>query len=575
MKRFSWIPAICVAVSLALTGCDRSETQPQRDAASRATERNREAEPIRVQPKESLIPANSPEIRNAKQDVDAFFANPTLLRIDLEISRSGLSALRRTHWENGQERPIATANVIEGGILYTNVAVHLKGAAGSFRSVDDKPAMTLSFGKFEPGQTFHGLRKISLNNSVQDPSYLCEKICREIFISAGVPVPRAAHALVTLNGRDLGFYVLLEGANSQFLKRHFDNVKGNLYDGGFCKDIRASMHLNSGDNPNDHSGLKALLSAVRGARPNFARLDQVLDIDRFVSMVALEMMLCHWDGYTMNRNNWRVFHDLDSNKMIFIPHGMDQMFDLGRQFDPGRTGLQHVSGDVARVLFSTREGQNRLQERIRQLYTKIFAGDPIASRVDEIVAGLRPVLLESHPEIARSLQQQANRLKQRIGRRGDTLRRQLGVPIQLTQFGADGILRLTGWKPSTVSGNPTLRQVNDPAGNPIMAITAGAGTSSASWRTVVVLGPGRYQFQGRVRVLDVTIEDGDNRGGAGLRISKGAMPPKLTGTSEWTDYKYAFAVEDEAADVELICELRGTQGEARFDPRSLRLVRLP
>ena len=27
---------------------------------------------------------------------------------------------------------------------------------------------------------------------------------------------------------------------------------------------------------------------------------------------AIEMMLCHWDGYTLNRNNWRVFHDLDS-----------------------------------------------------------------------------------------------------------------------------------------------------------------------------------------------------------------------------------------------------------------------
>jgi hypothetical protein len=37
--------------------------------------------------------------------------------------------------------------------------------------------------------------------------------------------------------------------------------------------------------------------------------------------MALEVMLCHWDGYCMNQNNWRIFHDLGANKMVFIAHG--------------------------------------------------------------------------------------------------------------------------------------------------------------------------------------------------------------------------------------------------------------
>jgi len=67
------------------------------------------------------------------------------------------------------------------------VAVHLKGAAGSFRQVDDNPALTLSFGKLSSGQRFHGLRKIHLNNSVQDPSFSTEDICGGMFHAAGVP----------------------------------------------------------------------------------------------------------------------------------------------------------------------------------------------------------------------------------------------------------------------------------------------------------------------------------------------------------------------------------------------------
>ena len=37
-------------------------------------------------------------------------------------------------------------------------------------------------------------------------------------------------------------------------------------------------------------------------------------------------MTWDWDGYVMNRNNYRVYHDLDTGKMVFFPHGMDQMF---------------------------------------------------------------------------------------------------------------------------------------------------------------------------------------------------------------------------------------------------------
>src|SRR6266705_2309347 len=57
------------------------------------------------------------------------FAGTNVLRIQIEIPQSGLNKLRQTGWGNGRERPIAMATVKEGGVLYTNVAVHLKGSA--------------------------------------------------------------------------------------------------------------------------------------------------------------------------------------------------------------------------------------------------------------------------------------------------------------------------------------------------------------------------------------------------------------------------------------------------------------
>ena len=39
--------------------------------------------------------------------------------------------------------------------------------------------------------------------------------------------------MVKLNQRNLGLYVLLEGWDKRFLKQHFKDARGNLYDGGY------------------------------------------------------------------------------------------------------------------------------------------------------------------------------------------------------------------------------------------------------------------------------------------------------------------------------------------------------
>src|SRR5580765_2905598 len=234
---------------------------------------------------------------------DYVFTNDSVVRIKIEIPKDGMATLRKYQWGwgGGGERQAVKATVREGETVYANVAVHLKGAAGSFQSIDQKPCLTLKFDKFVDGQRFHGLDKISLNNSVQDPSYLSEKICREMFEKAGVPVPRAGHATVELNGRALGLHVLTEGFDKQFLRRYFKNAKGNLYDGGFLTDITGELEKTSGANPKDRSDLKFLAEAASEPDPSkrLSRLEKVLDLDRFITYVAMDVMTCDWDGYAI------------------------------------------------------------------------------------------------------------------------------------------------------------------------------------------------------------------------------------------------------------------------------------
>jgi spore coat protein CotH len=506
--------------------------------------------------------------------VDDIFAGTNVLRIRILIPNSGISALRGTGWGNGQERPRVKAIVREGGRVYTNVEVHLKGAAGSFRPVDDNPGLTLNFEKEAPGQTFHGYHKISLNNSVQDRSYLTEKICRELFEAAGVPAPHAGFAKVELNGRDLGLRVMVEGYGKQFLKRYFTNTKGNLYDGGFVEDIDAGerLQVNSGENPQDHSGLQALINAVqiRDPQKRFEQLQQTLDMDRFLSYVAMDVMQCDWDGYAMNHNNWRLFHDQAVNKMVFLPHGLDQMFGVERS-TPECPILPHMSGRVAVAVLKTSEGKRRYLERMSELYTNVWHVQDILKRVDQLAAVIRPVIAETSPSVARYHDSEVENLKERITERDQSLRTQLASVQEQPKIQVNGTLPLSGWTRRTQSGNAEFRQEKSPEGQDLLYLAVN-GNTICSWRSRTMLEEGVYRFEGKVRTKNV--KTGSEPGGAGLRISGKAVVPELSGTQDWQKFGFPFRVPEGGGEIEVICELRATRGEAWFDTSTLRVVRL-
>src|SRR5512133_1847789 len=152
------------------------------------------------------------------------FADCAVHRCDITIEASDLKSLRE------EPRKFVPARLAADNVGFENVALHLKGSVGSFRPIDDKPGFTLDFCRFEDGRKFHGLRRIHLNNSVEDPSFVNERLGSDMFRAAGIPTPRVSHALVRLNGRNLGLYVLNEGFTEDFLSCYFRQPGRDLFE---------------------------------------------------------------------------------------------------------------------------------------------------------------------------------------------------------------------------------------------------------------------------------------------------------------------------------------------------------
>lgn len=532
---------------------------------------------------------------------DDLFTNSFVRHLRIEIPEQGMAILRVPvpRSRNASQRPAVSATVREGDRVWTNVAVHLKGSMGSFRPVTDKPALTLNFDRFAEGQRFHGLQKISLNNSVQDPSYTSEKVCREIFVAAGVPAPRADYATAELNGRQLGLFVLVEGWNKQFLRRYFTNVKGNFYDVGNSRDITKPGDAAFGDEPTNHTTLLALVKAA--SEPNhekrFARLVQTLDMDRFLTMHALDVMMWNWDGYGLNHNNYRVFHDVAANRIVFFPHGLDQMF-----WKPNGPIMTGRSGLVAKSLLETAEGRRLYLERFAQLRANVFDARAATNRIATLTARLRPALAKEGRGAVAQQQEAANELSALITARARDVDAQLESVKSFARLPLNETLPLTNWTTHRDLGDVSfITPTNSPLA---LRVQVNNRPSLGSWTTTVWLEEGRYRIEGRVKTRGVR---GDNSGdgGAGFRIwssrkdtrgaswgwfpygsardpRMGGLIPvftnapqqRLMGDTEWTTVTHEFELRQPLADLQIQCALQGSAGAAWFDLSSLKIRRV-
>ena len=362
------------------------------------------------------LPAQVRAQKPAKES-EAFFKEDKVLNLEIDIEKKELDALRR------EPRKYAKATLKDGDTVYAKIGIHVKGAAGSFRGIDDKPGLTLNMNKFDADKLFHGMDKWHLANSVQDPAYISELLCGELFRAAGVPASRVSFATVTINGRKRGLYYLKEGYDKHFIRLHFKNSDGNLYDGGFLREVDQPLQLlRTKEDVKDRADLKALAAAAREQNKDlrFQKLEKVLDMDKFISYLVLEVITWDWDGYPMNRNNYRIYHDPKRDKLVFIPSGMDQMF--GNPGGPIEVGFQ---GLIARAVMETPEGRKRYLARMAEIHKKVFVPETLIKRIDELQTRVQPALMALDKNAGRDFPNQLNRLRNAIRERSKAIERQL------------------------------------------------------------------------------------------------------------------------------------------------------
>ncbi len=490
-----------------------------------------------------------------------FFTDGRIRTFRITLEQPGLAVLEKN------DRSYVKATVTEGTNIYKDVGIHLKGM-GSFRPFNEKPSIAVKFDKYVEKQEFHGLSKLMLNNSSQDGTYFAEMMATQMFRDAGLPAARVAHAFVEVNGRPLGLYVAIEAMNKDFLKQYFRNTQGNLYE-AYLQDIDQHLDQDGGTDATqaDLTNLVAI-ATIKKPLERWNALQRVLEVDKYVSHLVLELFASHTDGYARNRNNYRLYHDPSTGRFNFLVHGLDWAYaDSGVSIDPPRSSI------ITKAVIQTPQGRQLYRERLRELYTNVFRVDVMTNRVSLAVANLKRAARNENE--AREFENYGNEMRNRIVARHRNIAEQLAKPEpKPLALDANGVAQLSGWKLKEAGDRWTQDEARID-GRSTFHIRAVKGDTIASWRTSVSLEEGSYRLQALARVAGVTALTNDVKlaNGAGLRVSGGKRTQQLLGSSDWMPLEYEFEVEAGGEEKELVCELRAREGEVWFDAASLKLVR--
>jgi spore coat protein H len=367
----------------------------------------------------NALPAWSAEGRSrgtnsASGKEDDPFAHPRVYHFKIELGDSALESLRK------QPHQYVKATLTEGTTTYSGVGIRVKGGTNA-PSIDKKPGLSVKFNEFAKGQAFHGHNRFLLNHSQSDPTYLAEAIAGDVFRAAGVPAGRVTFARVELNGRDLGLYVVGEAMNRDFLTQYFKKTKGNLYEGSNA-DITEKLEKDSGDSSSDQSDLRALAKAAQ--EPDLAerwkKLGQVLDLDRFLSFVAGEVLVWHQEGYALAHHEYRIYHDPASDHFVFLPHDIGHI--CAKTDGPI---IPEWQGLVAKAVISTPAGQKQYLERVAKVLNDAFKVDALQHRVDELATVVRPALAEGDATALKAFEAALPQLRDRMAKRAAFAQREL------------------------------------------------------------------------------------------------------------------------------------------------------
>lgn len=313
------------------------------------------------------------------------------------------------NWEDILDNPLDEeyheTSITFNGVTLDSIAIRTKGGS-SLRSVSQSTSERYSFkldiNEYVDGQKFFGLKKFTLQNSYNDPSYMREVIAYELLDEMGVATPKNSYVNFYVNGELFGLYLMVEAIDGEFLENNFANSNGDLYK----PDGTGSDLLWINDDIDSYSDINLQTNedtTDNGAFINFVeQMDndstEVIDVDALLRYMSVSVALSNLDSYhgTLAHNYYIYEQD---GVFSFLPWDFNESFgtfamncnrvDVRELYIDEPTSGALADRPMVANVFSDENNLAIYHDYLWQLIDGPLSSDTFSARVTEIADLIR------------------------------------------------------------------------------------------------------------------------------------------------------------------------------------------
>eukprot|EP01080_Neovahlkampfia_damariscottae_P002025 gene2025-1532_t len=219
-------------------------------------------------------------------------------------------------------------------IKMDNSKIRIKGNSGRFLLVKN---FKMNFANND----FFGIKKVSLKNSGENGFGTRYVIPFDMHRSFKIPSQRSTFAMLYIKDVKFSLYWIGEEVDQDFISARYNEDYGSLYQGRM---VSASLAY-KGDDPQIYKDLTAermgfrvpvydqisvnstnyldlldLIKKINSSRNFESEITKVLDVERFLTYLAIEACTCTTDSYSFGYHNYYIYKNPETGKFEFIPY---------------------------------------------------------------------------------------------------------------------------------------------------------------------------------------------------------------------------------------------------------------
>jgi len=265
--------------------------------------------------------------------------------IDIYFSQTNWDDSLDIYYANGLNERLIADSILIDGVMDANVGIKYKGNS-SYNIANVKNPMNIKLDYVNNGQSIDGYNVLKLSNGFRDPSFIREVLSYEM-AREYMPSPKATYAKVSVNGNLIGLYTCIQSIDNDFTNENFYERKGPFFKVDntgisvpgcfgplgileYYSDTNCYQRAYEMESSNDWTQLGNFLDTLNN---HFTNIENVMDIDRTLWMMAFENLIVGLDGPINSiPHNFYLFKD---NNGRFSP----LLWDMNMAFGTFTNGL--------------------------------------------------------------------------------------------------------------------------------------------------------------------------------------------------------------------------------------------